>query len=108
MSANMQQTITDITLDGNMAQIVQLNSMDLISSGLSSKVIETLTDGATYLVGSGATGAATTMMIVGSAYLAIISVSSVFTKLPHKNYDPLQNKNENCCYLIFVLFLNII
>ena len=77
-----------ITTENGLAQIAKLDVTDLLSSGFSSKVMSTLIDGGTYLVGSGSTGAAATMLTVGGGYLAIILTSSMFTKLPHPKFNP--------------------
>lgn len=86
--------ISNIDLESGLTQIAKLDCSQMISAGFSSNVTSHLVDGGTYIIGTGSTGAAATMLIMGSGYLVTILVSSMFTKLPHSDFDPIRTASQ--------------
>jgi hypothetical protein len=70
-----------VNLNGEMVQVVQAMASDL------AKLPYSLSEGL-YVVGSGSTGAAETLAVLGAGYFAVILASSLALRTPHPSFTP--------------------
>lgn len=96
---NIIQTISTHNIsnnidNGNFGQIVQITNQELAQSGFNETIQSKIVDNGWYLVDTiGNTGVSQTLFTLGAGYFTIITLSSMFLKLPHPSAVAFHQKN---------------